>query len=98
MPAPRLHENIIADQIVSLIDQALSTVLGLKIVTVGALELYPALEQIEDNVPAVFVKPAPSTALARITTGQTYTWWVGVVSSNGTEFWSAGQTFSLAAF
>jgi hypothetical protein len=72
MPAPRLHENIIADQIVQLIDQTLSGPLGLKVVTVGALELFPALEKIEDNVPAVFVKPAPSTALLRITTGQTY--------------------------
>jgi hypothetical protein len=72
MPAPRLHENIIAHQIVNLIDQSLSGPLGLKIVTVGALELYPGLEHIEDDVPAVFVKPAPSTALERITTGQTY--------------------------
>ena len=72
MPAPRLHENIIAEKIVQLIDQNLSGDLGLKVVTVGALEFFPALETLSDNVPAVFVKPSPSTNLERITTGQTY--------------------------
>ncbi|MCG3204095.1 MAG: hypothetical protein KCHDKBKB_00798 [Elusimicrobia bacterium] len=71
MPAPRLHETIIADRIVDLIN-TLSGDLGLKVITVGALEFYPALEQLGDNVPAVFVKPAPTTTLERITTGQTY--------------------------
>lgn len=72
MPAPRLHENIIGGKIVELIDQGLSTELGLKVVALGALEFFPALETLKDNVPAVFVKPAPSTNLERITTGQTY--------------------------
>jgi hypothetical protein len=58
MPAPRLHENVIADRIVQLIDDNLSADMGLKVVTVGSL--------------AVFVKPSPSTNLERITTGQTY--------------------------
>ena len=71
MSAPRLHETIIADRIVDLIN-TLSGDLGLKVITVGALEFYPALEQLGDNVPAVFVKPSPSTNLERITTGQTY--------------------------
>lgn len=72
MPAPRLHELLIADRIVSLIDQNLSGPMGLKVVTMEALELFPALQDITDNVPAVFVKPSPSTTLERITTGQTY--------------------------
>ena len=72
MPAPRLHENIIAEKITQLIDQNLSGDLGLKVVTIGALEFFPALKNLADNVPAVFVKPAPSTNLDRITTGQTY--------------------------
>jgi hypothetical protein len=70
--APRLHETILAEQIIQLIDQNLSATLGLKVIAIGALEFYPALQQLANNVPAVFVKPAPSTALARITTGQTY--------------------------
>lgn len=72
MPAPRLHEDLIGDRIVQLIDQNLSAELGLKVVSLGALEFFPALENLADNVPAVFVKPAPSTNLDRITTGQTY--------------------------
>jgi len=72
MPAPRLHENAIADRIIQLIKDNLEGVLGLKVVTLGALELFPALERLADSVPAVFVKPAPSTILERITTGQTY--------------------------
>ncbi|MCG3205214.1 MAG: hypothetical protein KCHDKBKB_01933 [Elusimicrobia bacterium] len=71
MPSPRLHETVIADRIVELIN-GLSTDLNLKVITVGALEFFPALEQLGDNVPAVFVKPSPSTNLERITTGQTY--------------------------
>lgn len=72
MSAPRLHENIIADRIVQLIDQNLAVPMGLKVVTVGALEFFPALDHLSENVPAVFVKPSPSTTLERITTGQTY--------------------------
>lgn len=72
MPAPRLHETLIAERIVSLIDQNLAEQMGLKIVAIGALEFFPALETLADNVPAVFVKPAPATNLERITTGQTY--------------------------
>ena len=72
MPPPRLHETLIAERIVELIDQNLSAAMGLKVVTIGALEFFPALESLADNVPAVFVKPAPSTTLERITTGQTY--------------------------
>jgi len=45
--------------------------MGLKVVTIGALEFFPALESLADNAPAVFVKPSPSTTLERITTGQT---------------------------
>ena len=71
MSSPRLHETLIADRIVDLIN-ALSGDLGLKVIAVGALEFYPALEQLSDNAPAVFVKPSPSTNLERITTGQTY--------------------------
>jgi len=72
MPAPRLHETLIAERIVELIDQNLSSLMGLKVVAIGALEFFPALEQLSANVPAVFVKPSPSTNLERITTGQTY--------------------------
>lgn len=72
MPAPRLHETLIGEKIVELIDQGLSAELGLKVVSLGALEFYPALENLSGNVPAVFVKPSPSTNLERITTGQTY--------------------------
>ncbi|OGS32982.1 MAG: hypothetical protein A2218_10370 [Elusimicrobia bacterium RIFOXYA2_FULL_53_38] len=72
MPAPRLHETVIAERIVELINENLADVLGLKIAALGALELFPALEDLPDNVPAVFVKPAPATNLERITTGQTY--------------------------
>lgn len=72
MPAPRLHETLIAERIVSLIDQNLALPLGLKVVALGALEFFPALEELSDNVPAVFVKPSPATNLERITTGQTY--------------------------
>jgi len=72
MAAPRLHETVIADRIVELINQNLAGPMDLKVVTVGALEFFPALEQLSDNVPAVFVKPAPATNLERITTGQTY--------------------------
>jgi len=72
MPAPRLHETLIAERLVELIDQALSGPMGLKVVTIGALEFFPALESLADNVPAVFVKPSPATNLERITTGQTY--------------------------
>ena len=72
MPAPRLHETLIAERIVELIDQALSDPMGLKVVTIGALEFFPALETLANNVPAVFVKPSPTTNLERITTGQTY--------------------------
>lgn len=71
MPSPRLHETVMADRIVELIN-GLSADLNLKVITVGALEFFPALEQLGDNVPAVFVKPSPSTNLERITTGQTY--------------------------
>ena len=72
MPAPRLHETLIAERIVQLIDQNLADPMGLKVVTIGALEFFPALDDLSSNVPAVFVKPAPSTTLERITTGQTY--------------------------
>jgi hypothetical protein len=72
MSAPRLHETLIAEKVVELIDQNLSGPMGLKVVTIGALEFFPALETLADNLPAVFVKPAPSTNLERITTGQTY--------------------------
>ncbi len=72
MPAPRLYETELAERIVKLIDTQLSSELGLKVVTIGALEFYPALENLIDNVPAVFVKPAPNTNLERITTAQTY--------------------------
>ncbi|MCX5784590.1 MAG: hypothetical protein NTX59_02780 [Elusimicrobia bacterium] len=72
MPAPRLHETLIADRIVELIDQNLADQLGLKVIAIGALEFFPALENLVNNVPAVFVKPAPATNLERITTGQTY--------------------------
>ena len=73
MPAPRLHENLIADRIVQLIKDALETDLGLKVITVGALEFFPQLDgALAGSVPAVFVKPAPSTNLERITTAQTY--------------------------
>lgn len=72
MSAPRLHETVIAERIVQLIDQGLSQVLGLKVVAIGALEFYPALDKLADDIPAVFVKPAPSTTLVRITMGQTY--------------------------
>jgi hypothetical protein len=72
MSSPRLHETAISERIVTLIDQNLADALGLKVVALGALEFYPALEELGDNVPAVFVKPAPATNLERITTGQTY--------------------------
>lgn len=72
MSAPRLHETLIAERIVKLIDDNLSGPMSLKVVTIGALEFFPALETLSDNVPAVFVKPSPSTNLERITTGQTY--------------------------
>lgn len=72
MSAPRLHETLIAEKIVDLIDHNLSGAMGLKVVTIGALEFFPALDKLADNVPAVFVKPSPSTNLERITTGQTY--------------------------
>lgn len=72
MPAPRLHEALIADRLVELIDQNLANEMGLKVVSVGALEFFPALENLAENVPAVFVKPSPTTSLERITTGQTY--------------------------
>lgn len=72
MAAPRLHETLIAERIVELIDQNLAGVMNLKVVTIGALEFFPALETLSSNVPAVFVKPSPSTNLERITTGQTY--------------------------
>lgn len=71
MTAPRLHETLIAEKLVDLIN-SLSPDLNLKVVTIGALEFFPALDQLSDNVPAIFVKPAPSTNLERITTGQTY--------------------------
>ena len=35
----------------------------------------------------------PASAL---TAGQTYTWYVGAVSDNGTTFWSTGSVFTLA--
>ena len=72
MPAPRLHETVIAQRIVDLINQNLAASLGLKVIAIGALEFYPALDNMAGDVPAVFVKPSPSTTLARITTGQTY--------------------------
>lgn len=72
MSAPRLHETLIAERLVELIDQNLAEQLGLKIVAIGALEFFPALENLHENSPAVFVKPAPATNLERITTGQTY--------------------------
>lgn len=72
MSAPRLYETLIAEKIVELIDQNLSSVMALKVVTIGALEFFPALETLGNSVPAVFVKPSPSTNLERITTGQTY--------------------------
>ncbi|MBI2069455.1 MAG: hypothetical protein HYT79_02555 [Elusimicrobia bacterium] len=72
MPTPRLHETLIAERVVELIDQNLSSPMGLKVVTIGALEFFPALGDLAENVPAVFIKPSPSTTLERITTGQTY--------------------------
>lgn len=72
MSSPRLHEGLIAGHIVNLIDTSLSSDLGLKVVTIGALEFYPAIEELSLNVPAVFIKPAPNTILERITTAQTY--------------------------
>ena len=72
MPAPRLHETVIAQRIVDLINQNLAASLGLKVIAIGALEFYPALDNLAGDVPAVFVKPAPSPTLARITPGQTY--------------------------
>ncbi len=72
MPEPRLHETVIADRIIELINQNLSGALGLKIVSFGDLDFFPALDNLADNTPAVLVKPAPTTTLERITTGQTY--------------------------
>lgn len=72
MPAPRLHHPELMDQIVNQINQDLSGPLNLKVVAVGSLEFYPAIENLKDNVPAIFVEPAPSTDLERITTAQTY--------------------------
>ncbi|HOX22929.1 MAG TPA: hypothetical protein PLL10_05650 [Elusimicrobiales bacterium] len=72
MPEPRLHETVIADRIIELINLNLSVALGLKVVSFGDLDFYPALETLTDNTPTVFVKPAPTTTLERITTGQTY--------------------------
>jgi hypothetical protein len=72
MSAPRLHETVIAERLVELIDQNLSSALNLKVAAIGALEFFPALERLSENVPVVFVKPSPSTNLERITTGQTY--------------------------
>lgn len=72
MSAPRLHETHIAEHLVKLIDRELSSELGLKVVTIGALEFYPALENLVNNVPAIFIKPSPNTTLERITTAQTY--------------------------
>ena len=37
------------------------------------------------------------TTPTALTTGHGYEWWVATISSNGTAFWSAGQTFALAA-
>lgn len=70
--AQRLHETEIADKIVDLINTTLGNSMGLKVVMMGALEFYPALETLSDHVPAVFIKPSPSTELERITTAQTY--------------------------
>jgi hypothetical protein len=63
MSAPRLHETLIADRVVQLINDNLGGPMGLKVVTLGALEFFPALPDLMQNVPAVFVKPAPSTNL-----------------------------------
>ncbi|HOX22172.1 MAG TPA: hypothetical protein PLL10_01805 [Elusimicrobiales bacterium] len=72
MPEPRLHETVIADRIIELINLNRASVMGLKIVSFGDLDFFPALENLADNTPAVLVKPAPSTTLERITIGQTY--------------------------
>lgn len=72
MPAPRLHEVIIGDRIVELIKTGLETELGLKVITLGSLEMHPAFQNLADAVPAIFVKPAPTTQLERITTAETY--------------------------
>ncbi|MFA6433749.1 MAG: hypothetical protein WCW52_03555 [Elusimicrobiales bacterium] len=72
MPAPRLHAAVIANRIVEIIERELSGPMSLKVVSFGALEFYPALENLADNIPAVFVKPSPSTTLECITTAETY--------------------------
>jgi len=72
MPAPRLHENTIADKIVDLIKTNLAATMNLKVCSVGALELFPGLPNLADSLPAVMVQPDPNTSLRRITTAETY--------------------------
>ncbi|HOX22659.1 MAG TPA: hypothetical protein PLL10_04280 [Elusimicrobiales bacterium] len=72
MPEPRLHETVITDRIIELINLNRTEAMGLKIVSFGDLDFFPALENLADNTPAVLVKPAPTTTLERITIGQTY--------------------------
>ena len=71
MPA-RFHANEILDRIVSLyktaFEPAQPTGLGLKTCTKGGVEFYLTSPTLTSDVPAIFVKPAPTTEIEVVTT------------------------------
>jgi len=74
--AARIHTNEILDQIIALIDANLSPAppagLGLKTIAKGGVEFYVGPDDFSVVLPAVFVKPLPSTDLAFVAVGQEY--------------------------
>ena len=69
----RFHVNEIIDQLTSRIKTNLETPLGLKVIAKGGVEFYQAVDvDWSIQLPAVFVKPVPSTDMSFVTTGSQY--------------------------
>jgi len=71
MSSPRLYGKEIAEKMIDIFKAQLLTPLTLKLIQIGGLEFFPA-QSIGDNVPAIFIKPYPTTDLERISTAETY--------------------------
>lgn len=74
--AQRLHTNEILDRIISLIDANLSPAqpagLGLKTIAKGDTYFYAGKDGLTVELPAVFIKPSPNTALSFAAIGKEY--------------------------
>jgi len=74
--AQRLHTNEILDRLISLIDTTLSPAqpagLGLKTIAKGDTAFYAGKDGLTVDLPAVFIKPFPTTELSFAAIGKEY--------------------------